>query len=128
LITCIKHICVSSLCWNLCPHEPGKINKGKKQMAAEFLLPSPENLFSGNKYSNFHLKFHTSIPLGYLPVCICTGFPSYIGYIFLSSTFASLVNYLSTKAVVYSDQHVKCYEIGQKRVYEKTDQSRSVYC
>ena len=97
-------------------------------MAAKFVHPPPENLSSGTQYSNFHLKLDTSIPLGYLPVCICTGFPSYIGYIFLSSTFASLVNYLSTKAVVYSDQHVKRYEIGQKRVYEKTDQSRSAYC
>jgi hypothetical protein len=58
------------------------------------------------KYSNFHLKFDTSIPLGYIPVCICTGFPSYLGCISLSSTFSSLVNYGSTKAVVYSDQHV----------------------
>jgi hypothetical protein len=30
-----------------------------------------------------------------------------------SSTFSSLVNYESTKAVVYSDQHVKRYAIGQ---------------
>ena len=44
---------------------------------------------------------------------MCTGFPSYIGYISLSSTFPSLVYYGSTKAVVYSDQHVMRYAIGQ---------------
>jgi hypothetical protein len=37
----IPDFCVSSLCWNLCPHEPGKINKGKKQMAAKFVPPPP---------------------------------------------------------------------------------------
>ena len=49
----------------------------------------------------------------YLSVCMCTGFPSYIGYISLSSTFPSLVYYGSTKAVAYSDQHVMRYAIGQ---------------
>ena len=80
-------------------------------MAAKFVPPPPENLSSGTKYSNFHLKFDRSIPLGYLPVCICTRFPSYIGYISLSSTFSSLVNYGSTKAVVYSDQHVQVVNV-----------------
>ena len=75
--------------------------------------PPPKNLSSGTKYWNFHLKFDTSIPLVYLPVCMCTGFPSYIGYISLSSTFPSLVYYGSTKAVAYSDQHVMRYAIGQ---------------
>ena len=99
LNTCIKH-------------------KGKKQMAAKLVPPPSENLSSGTQYSNFHLKFDTSIPIGYLPVCICTGFPSYIGYISLSSTFSSFVNYGSTKEVVYADKHVKRNANGQF-FYEK---------
>ena len=46
----------------ICPHETGKINKGKKQMAAKFVPQPPENLSWGTKYLNFHLKFDMSIP------------------------------------------------------------------
>ena len=79
--------------------------------------PPLENLSSGTKYSNFLLKFNTSIPLGYLPVCICTGFPSVIhrAYIPQLSIFIPRYkcNYGSTKAVVYYDQHIKRYAIGK---------------